>query len=120
MMRKSFKNTDRTSSPDRAVMYCESSAYQAVRLPYKGCTISAIAVLPSEAAVQKHGLAAAVADLEVEALLDRSKYRKVCRQGKAGNRVFSRVEGFVVAGCGSFQCCLDGGLWIWGGGSEFE
>lgn len=79
MMCKSFKNTDRTSSPDRAVMYFESSAYQAVRLPYKGCTISAIAVLPSEASVQKHGLASAVADLEVEALLDRSKYRKVCR-----------------------------------------
>jgi hypothetical protein len=107
MMRKSFKNTDRTSSPDRVVMYCESPAYQAVRLPYKGCSISAIAVLPSEAAVQKHGLAAAVADLEVEALLDRSKYRKVgCDRGGyylVGIRVQlfegCGVCGVRVAGC---------------------
>lgn len=79
MMTKSFKNTDRTSSPDRAVKYAESPAYKAVRLPYKGCSISAIAVLPSEASVQKHGLAAAIADLEVEELLDAAKYRKVGR-----------------------------------------
>lgn len=116
MMCKSFKNTDRTSSPDRAVMYFESPAYQAVRLPYKGCTISAIAVLPSEASVQKHGLAAAVADLEVEALLDRSKYRKVCRQG-------FRVEGLGglgVWGEGVFDVAWAGSPWGWGGGSECE
>lgn len=80
-MRKSFKNTDRTSSPDRVVKYTESSAYKAVRLPYKGCSISAIAVLPSEQSVQKHGFAAAVSELEIEELLDASKYRKVSPAG---------------------------------------
>lgn len=81
MMRKSFKNTDRTSSPDRIVKYVESAAYKAIRLPYKGCSISAIAVLPSEQSVQKHGLAAAVAELDVDEVLDASKYRKVSPMG---------------------------------------
>lgn len=81
MMRKSFKNTDRTGSPDRVVKYVESAAYKAVRLPYKGCSISAIAVLPSEQAVQKHGFAAAIAELDVDELLDASKYRKVSPMG---------------------------------------
>jgi serine protease inhibitor len=81
MMRRSFKNTDRTGSPDRVVKYVESAAYKAVRLPYKGCSISAIAVLPSEQAVQKHGFAAAIAELDVDELLDASKYRKVSPMG---------------------------------------
>jgi serine protease inhibitor len=81
MMRKSFKHTDRTSSPDRVVQYAQASAYTAVRLPYKGCSISAVAVLPSEHAVKKHGVAAAVAALSIEELLDASKYRKVSGLG---------------------------------------
>jgi serine protease inhibitor len=81
MMRKSFKGTDRTSSPERVVKYVESSAYKAVRLPYKGCSISAIVVLPSETAVHKHGIAAAVSDLDIDELLDASKYRKVSPAG---------------------------------------
>lgn len=81
MMRKSFKNTERTSSPDRVVKYAEAAAYKAVRLPYKGCSISAIAVLPSQEVVQKHGLAAAIAELSVEELLDASKYRNVSPLG---------------------------------------
>jgi serine protease inhibitor len=81
MMRKSFKGTDRTSSPERVVKYVESSAYKAIRLPYKGCSISAIAVLPNEAAVHKHGIAGAVADLAIDELLDASKYRKVSPAG---------------------------------------
>ena len=79
MMRKSFKNNDHTSSPDRVVKYVEAASYKAVRLPYKGCSISAIAVLPTEQAVQKHGLAGAIAELDVHELLDASKYRKVSR-----------------------------------------
>lgn len=81
-MRKSFKASDRTSSPDRVVKYAESAAYKALRLPYKGCAISAIAVLPSEASVKKHnGLAGAVAELEIEELLDAGKYRRVSPAG---------------------------------------
>lgn len=81
MMFKAFKNTDRTSSRERSVSYIDSSAYKAVRLPYKGCTISAIAVLPAAAAVQKHGLAAAVSELDVGELLDGTKYRRVSPLG---------------------------------------
>jgi serine protease inhibitor len=49
--------------------------YQGVRLPYKGCGISAVAVLPSEVAVRTHGFAAAVAELKIEELLDVSTWR---------------------------------------------
>lgn len=38
-------------------------------------------MLPSEQSVQKHGIAAAVAELEIEELLDASKYRKVSPVG---------------------------------------
>lgn len=69
MMQKVFKN-----SPGRVVRYVDVAGYQGVRLPYKGCSISAIALLPSEAAVQEHGFAAAVAELKIEELLDLSKW----------------------------------------------
>jgi hypothetical protein len=78
MMFRHFKPTDRTSSRERAVRFIDCAAYQAVRLPYKGCSISAVAVLPAAAAVAKHGsLAAAVADVEVAELLGGAKYRAV-------------------------------------------
>jgi serine protease inhibitor len=82
MMFKAFKDSDQTSSRERTVRYLETGAYKAVSLPYRSSSISAVAVLPSEAAVkQAGGLAAAVADLQVSELLDGSKYRRVPPQG---------------------------------------
>lgn len=82
MMFRAFKAADQTSSRERAVRYQESAAYKAVALPYRGSSISAVAVLPSEAAVKHAGsLAAAVAGLNVSELLDGSKYRRVPPQG---------------------------------------
>lgn len=80
MMSKRFKAADQSAPGARKVQYAETSSYQAVRLPYKGSTISALIVLPSEhLAVQ--GIAAAAAQLDVGDLLDATKFRNV---GPAG------------------------------------
>jgi serine protease inhibitor len=80
MMSKRFKAAEQSAPGARKVQYSETSKYQAVRLPYKGSTISAFIVLPSEQlAVQ--GIAAAAAQLDVAELLDAGKYRNV---GPAG------------------------------------
>jgi serine protease inhibitor len=80
MMSKRFKAAEQSAPNARKVQYAETSSYQAVRMPYKGSTISAFIVLPSEQlAVQ--GIAAAAAKLDVTELLDGTKYRNV---GPAG------------------------------------
>jgi serine protease inhibitor len=80
MMSKRFKAAEQSAPGARKVQYSETNKYQAVRLPYKGSTISAVVVLPSEQlAVQ--GIAAAAAQLDVAEVLDAGKYRNV---GPAG------------------------------------
>ncbi|WIA14035.1 hypothetical protein OEZ85_002593 [Tetradesmus obliquus] len=80
MMSKRFKAADQSAPGARKVQYAETSSYQAVRLPYKGSTISALIVLPSEH-LAAQGIAAAAAQLDVGDLLDATKFRNV---GPAG------------------------------------
>jgi serine protease inhibitor len=80
MMSKRFQAAEQSAPGAAKVRYTETPKYQAVRLPYKGSTISAFIVLPSEQlAVQ--GIAAAAVQLDLGELLDSSKYRNV---GPAG------------------------------------
>lgn len=81
MMSKRFKAADQSAPGARKVQYAETSSYQAVRLPYKGSTISALIVLPSEHLAVQGIAAAAAAQLDVGDLLDATKFRNV---GPAG------------------------------------
>eukprot|EP00882_Tetradesmus_deserticola_P009086 GHRQ01009586.1.p1 GENE.GHRQ01009586.1~~GHRQ01009586.1.p1 ORF type:complete len:499 (+),score=186.84 GHRQ01009586.1:120-1616(+) len=80
MMSKRFKAAEQSAPGARKVQYSETHKYQAVRLPYKGSTISAFVVLPSER-LAAQGIAAAAGQLDVGELLDASSYRDV---GPAG------------------------------------
>lgn len=78
MMFKTFKPSDATSSRERYVRYAAALDYSAVRLPYRGGTISALAVLPSEGALSHAGgdVTKALAALDVGRLLDERHFRK--------------------------------------------
>eukprot|EP00878_Enallax_costatus_P014187 GHUV01014839.1.p1 GENE.GHUV01014839.1~~GHUV01014839.1.p1 ORF type:complete len:494 (+),score=97.36 GHUV01014839.1:67-1548(+) len=77
MMSKTFKPAP-LNSP--LVKYTQNSKYEAVRLPYKGTTISAVVVLPN-ADSAKHGVAAAAAKLDIGELLNPDQYKAVSQRG---------------------------------------
>lgn len=73
MMTKTFYSILRYSPP---VKYRQTSKYEAVHLPYKGGTTSAVIVLP-DADSAKYGVAAAAAKLDIGELLDLDRYMPV-------------------------------------------
>lgn len=77
MMSRAFKASDRASSPERRVLYAEGAGYQAVRLPYRGTSVSAVAVLPSRELAAAGGVATALTQLDVGELVGLSKFRPV-------------------------------------------
>lgn len=78
-MQRMFK-PEHAMDGSRSVMYAATDSYAAVKLPYKGCSISAVAVLPSEE-LAANGIAAAAAQLDMQQLLAPSSYRRVPMQG---------------------------------------
>jgi serine protease inhibitor len=78
MMTQKFERSDQ--HPSIKVRYIDSKHYQALRLPYRWSTISAVIVLPSKQLASK-GIAAAAAQLPVGELLAAATWNNLDHNG---------------------------------------
>lgn len=104
-MYKKFKPCNFASKPHRA-KYAQTSSYEAVWLPYKSSTIRAVVVLPSPH-LAKHGIAAAVTQLDVDQLLIGKYYKEVDLGGLVVEMPKFKVstQGVSLKEVGVCVCC---------------